>query len=131
MRIGRFFKFFAFGSITLILVSIVSAFAAGIIVPNTNVGAKSIPVYANDIKPSACASLNLTNIISGSGILLGTAGNDLIIGSTGIDIIDGLGGDDCILGGDGDDTITGGVGNDVCLGGAGTDVFLTCESEVQ
>jgi Ca2+-binding RTX toxin-like protein len=117
--------------VTLILVSIVSAFAAGINVPNTNVGAKSIPVYANDIKPSACTSLNLTNTISGSATITGTTGNDLIIGSTGADAIDGLGGDDCILGGGGDDSITGGDGNDVCLGGAGTDVFVTCESEVQ
>lgn len=131
MRIRFFLKFFAFGSVTLILVSIFSAFAAGINVPDTNVGTESIPVYANDIKPAACSSLNLTNTVSGSGTITGTTGNDLIIGSTGADAIDGLGGDDCILGGGGDDTITGGEGNDVCIGGVGTDTFATCESEIQ
>ncbi|HKI55413.1 MAG TPA: hypothetical protein VJ987_14910 [Anaerolineales bacterium] len=131
MRIRFFLKFFAFGSMALILVSVVSAFAAGISVPDTNVGTESIPVYANEIKPPACSSLNLTNTISGSGTITGTTGNDLIIGSTGADSIDGLGGDDCILGGGGDDALTGGNGNDVCLGGSGTDAFATCESEIQ
>jgi Ca2+-binding RTX toxin-like protein len=131
MRILFSLKFFGFGLMVLILVSIISAFAAGISVPDTNVGTESIPVYANDIKPPACTSLNLTNTISGSGTITGTTGNDLIIGSTGADTIDGLGGDDCILGGNGDNTITGGDGNDVCIGGAGTDTFTTCESEIQ
>lgn len=127
----RMFKFFALGSLALILVSIVSAFAAGISVPASNVGTESIPVYAEDIKPPACSALYLTNIVSGSGILTGTTGNDLIIGSSSADSIDGSGGDDCILGGDGDDLITGGDGNDVCLGGSGVDTFDTCENEIQ
>jgi Ca2+-binding RTX toxin-like protein len=131
MRFSFAVKFFAFGTLTLMLVSIVSAFAAGVSVPDSNVSAESIPVYAEDIKPPACSGIYLTNIISGSGTVTGTSGNDLIIGSAGIDNIDGLGGDDCILGGGDDDTITGGDGNDVCLGGPGTDIFATCESEVQ
>lgn len=131
MRMSFSFRFFALGSLALILVSIVSAFAAGISVPASNVGAESIPVYAEDIKPPACSALYLTNIVSGSGTLTGTTGNDLIIGSSSADSIDGLGGDDCILGGNGDDLITGGDGNDVCLGGSGADTFDTCESEIQ
>lgn len=131
MRIRFFLKFFVFGSITLILVSVVSAFAAGISVPDSNVSKEAIPVYAEDIKPATCASLYLTNIVSGSGMVVGTTGNDLIIGSSGADVIDGLGGDDCILGGGGEDNITGGDGNDICIGGAGTVTFTTCESEIQ
>lgn len=131
MRIPFSLKFFGFGLMVLTLVSIISAFAAGISVPDTKVGTESIPNYANDIKPPACASLSLTNTISGSGTITGTTGNDLIIGSADADSIDGLGGDDCILGGDGDDAITGGDGNDVCLGGPGIDIFVTCESEAQ
>jgi len=131
MRMSFSLKLFALGSFALILVSIVSAFAAGISVPDSNVGTESIPVYAEDIKPPACSALYLTNIVSGSGTLTGTTGNDLIIGSSGADTIDGSGGDDCILSGDGDDILTGGDGNDVCLGGSGTDTFATCESEIQ
>jgi hypothetical protein len=131
MRIPASLPFFAFGLLALILVSITSAFAAGLSVPASNVGRESVPVTAEDIKPAACAALYLTNIVSGSGALTGTAGNDLIIGSAGADTIDGLGGDDCILGGIGDDVITGSDGIDICIGGPGTDTFTTCESENQ
>lgn len=131
MKVPFSIKFFAFGAFTLILVSVVSAFAAGINVPDTKAGAESIPVYAEDVKPPVCAGIYLTNIVSGSGTVTGTSGNDLIIGSTGTDSIDGLGGDDCILGGGGDDILTGGDGNDICLGSSGVDTFDTCESEIQ
>jgi Ca2+-binding RTX toxin-like protein len=130
MRIPASLQFFAFGLLALILISITSAFAAGISVPASNVGQQSVPVTAEDIKPAACAALYV-NTISGSGALTGTAGNDLIIGSAGADTIDGLGGDDCILAGNGDDLITGGDGVDICIGGPGTDTFTTCESETQ
>jgi Ca2+-binding RTX toxin-like protein len=123
---------FAFlGLLALLIVSAVSAFAAGISVPVSNVGQQSVPVTAEDIKPAACDGLHLTNIINGSGTLTGTAGNDLIIGSAGTDLIDGLGGNDCILGGGGVDTITGNEGNDVCLGGSEIDIFMGCEVEAQ
>jgi len=131
MRMPASLQLFAFGLLALILVSITSAFAAGISVPASNVGQRSIPVTAEDIKPSACAALYLTNIVSGSGTLTGTVANDLIIGSVGADTIDGLGGNDCILGGNGDDLIMGGDGMDICIGGPGTDIFTTCESENQ
>ena len=131
MRMPASLQLFAFGLLALILVSITSAFAAGISVPASNVGQRSIPVTAEDIKPAACTGSYLTNIISGSGTLTGTTANDLIIGSAGVDTIDGLGGDDCILGGNGDDFITGSDGIDICIGGPGTDMFTSCESENQ
>lgn len=120
-----------FGLLTLILVSIMSAFAAGMIVPSSNVGQDSAPVTAEQVKPPACDPLYLTQIISGSGTLMGTPGNDLITGSAGADVIDGSGGDDCILGGGGDDQITGSDGTDICLGGTGTNIFTECEYEYQ
>ncbi len=131
MRIPVSLQLLVFGSLVLILVSITSAFAAGISVPSSNVGQQSIPVMAEDIKPPACDALYLTNTVSGSGTLTGTTANDLIIGSSGVDTIDGLGGYDCILGGGGDDIITGGEGTDVCLGGPGNDTFIDCEGESQ
>ena len=131
MRIPFAIKLLALGALALIVVSVVSAFAAGLSVPASNVGQQSVPVTAEDIKPPACASLYLTSIVSGSGTLTGTAANDLVIGSAGADTIDGLGGDDCILGSGGDDSLTGNDGNDVCLGGPGNNIFTDCEVEAQ
>jgi hypothetical protein len=119
-----------FGLLTLIVISIVSAFAAGVTVPPSNVDMVTISVTLDDIEPFECHGITLTQIISGSGILTGTDGNDLILGSSGADIIDGRGGNDCILGG-GDDALTGGDGSDICVGGPGTDTFNTCEGEIQ
>ncbi len=124
-------QLFALGSFVLILVSITSAFAAGISMPSSSVGQQAISVTAEDIKPPACEALYLTNIVSGSGTLTGTVGNDLIIGSVGADTIDGLGGNDCILGGGGDDSLIGNDGDDACLGGPGNDIFTNCEVENQ
>jgi Ca2+-binding RTX toxin-like protein len=131
MRFSLTIKLFALGSLALIVSSIISAFAAGISIPASNIEKQSITVTAEDIKPAACAGLSLTDTISGSGTLTGTPANELIIGSALADTIDGAGGNDCILGGSGDDTITGNDGIDVCLGGPGTDGFVTCETEAQ
>ncbi|MEP7133812.1 MAG: hypothetical protein ABI904_02650 [Chloroflexota bacterium] len=129
MKIPFAIRLVTFGLLALIVISVATAFAAGITTPSSNVGYASALVTAEDIKPAACNGITLTQIISGSGTLTGTSGNDLIIGSSSADTIDGLGGDDCILSGGGDDSITGGDGNDVCLSGAGNDVFTSCEVE--
>jgi Ca2+-binding RTX toxin-like protein len=117
--------------LALFIVSVVSALAAGINVPASNIGQQFIPVRAEDIKPAACGALYLTNIVRGSGTLTGTTANDLIIGSAGADSIEGAGGDDCILGSGGDDLLAGGEGNDICVGGMGNDTFTDCEVEIQ
>ena len=119
------------GLFALVIVSVVSAFAAGMSVPDSNLGQQSVPVTAEGIKPEACIALYLTNIVSGSGTLTGMASNDLIIGSSGADIIDGLDGDDCIVVSGGDDSLIGNAGNDVCLGGTESDTFADCETEIQ
>ncbi len=131
MRISFPIQLVIFGLFALIVVSIATAFAAGITVPSSNIGNQSIPVTAEDLKPSACNGITLAQIVSGSGTLSGTSGNDLIIGSSGADTIDGLGGDDCILGGGGDDSLNGSDGSDVCLGGPENDIFTNCEVETQ
>jgi Ca2+-binding RTX toxin-like protein len=131
MRPRAIFQIVLFGLIALILVSVITAFAAGIDIAPSNIGIESISVSAQDIKPSTCSTLNLTNIVRGAGTISGTVGNDLILGSPGDDIIDGGGGDDCIVGGDGDDIIDGNSGLDICIGGGGTDSFSNCETELQ
>jgi hypothetical protein len=119
-----------FGLITLIFVSVIAAFAAGMIIEPSNIAMKSVPVTGEDLKPPACSALYLTNIVRGSGTFNGTSGNDLILGSSSADTIDGLGGDDCILSAGGDDFITGGDATDVCIGGSGADNFDTCETVI-
>jgi Ca2+-binding RTX toxin-like protein len=125
------FRIVLFGLIALVLVSVATAFAAGITTEPTNIGLQPVPVTAEDIKPAACSALTLTNIVSGTGIITGTSGNDLIIGSSGNDIIDGLGGNDCILGGGGDDIIDGNDGTDICIGGPGNDSASNCETWIE
>lgn len=115
----------------LIIITSMTAIAATNTVPTTRVEDRSNSFNINYLKPSACAGITVTNLITGSGTITGTSGNDLILGGSGADIIDGSGGDDCILGGGGNDQITGGNGSDICIGGAGTDTFTTCESEIQ
>lgn len=109
----------------------VTAIAATNTVPPTRLGIKVLPIGFNDIKPSACAGIYVTTLVTGAGTIHGTEGNDLILGSSGADAIDGLGGSDCILGGGGGDSVDGGDGNDICLGGPGEDTFLNCEGEIQ
>jgi Ca2+-binding RTX toxin-like protein len=122
------FQLFLFGLLLLIFVSAFTAFAANVTIPDTNIGKESITVTANNLKPEACSTLYLANIVRGSGEIYGTNDNDLIIGSSGNDTIYGLGGDDCILGGDGNDSLDGGEGADVCIGGSGENTYPNCET---
>ena len=122
MKFSILFRYMTFGLITMLLFSVVTAIAATNTVPSTRLAAYGNSIGINDIKPSACTTIFLTNQVSGTGLITGTEGNDLILGSSGSDTIDGLGGDDCILGGGGIDS---------CTGGIGTDRFVSCESETQ
>ncbi|MCB9110646.1 MAG: hypothetical protein H6634_05310 [Anaerolineales bacterium] len=115
----------------LIVLSSMTAVAAMNTIPPTQVDIDMISFQISHLRPSACAGLSLSNLVTGSGVLTGTEGNDLILASSGADIIDGLGGSDCIVGGGGDDIITGGNDADICIGGDGNDTFIGCEGEVQ
>jgi Ca2+-binding RTX toxin-like protein len=115
----------------LVMVSVISAFAANNSVPVTRLTNQAFAITANALKPPECASINLTGIVIGEKVK-GTGGNDLIIGTSGFDNLGGGGGSDCILGGDGDDILNGGKGNgDVCIGGLGNDTFKGCDTEIQ
>jgi Ca2+-binding RTX toxin-like protein len=115
----------------LVLVgSVVLALTAANTVPASSVGQVSQPITANDLKPSACAALNLTRVVAGVN---GTAGNDLLLGTGAAETLSGNGGVDCILGGGGNDTINGNgaAAGDVCIGGPGTDTFKKCTTAIQ
>jgi len=96
----------------LVRLSLILAVAAALLVPESGVDDEMVqdPITANDLKPTECDSLNLVNIVQGSGIINGTSSNDLILGSGSPDTIDGGNGDDCILGGGQGDVLHGGVG---------------------
>lgn len=108
----------------LILVGTISAFAAANIVPVTRLGEILRANTANDFKPPECASLNLNNIVVGSGNITGTNQNDLILASPFDDIVNGRNGSECILGGGGNDYIEGRQGSDIILGGPGDDTLM-------
>jgi Ca2+-binding RTX toxin-like protein len=128
MRARFLFRWLVVGLALLSAVSVFAALAATNTVPDTKAGRWSAPIVPNDLKPSACAGLSLTNLVAGSGTLTGTDQNDLILGGPGADVIDSRGGDDCILGGGGDDSIEGGEDSDVCIGGTGSNTFSNCEA---
>lgn len=125
------FQIAVLGLCALIFISAITAFAADMEVSDSDIGVGSLAVTANELKPDACASLDLTNIVRGAGAITGTSGNDLILGSSDNDTINGMGGTDCILGNSGEDVIDGGDENDVCIGGSGGDTFSACEAEIQ
>lgn len=143
------------------LVQIVGAVAAANQVAPSAVGQVTRPITPDDLKPPECASLVLTNLVVGSGNIVGTAANDLILGGAGADTLYGdqgtlsalssdcvlggsgsdslngdgagalTGGDDVLLGGPGDDTLDGGPGSDSCYGNDDNDIFVACESRIQ
>lgn len=91
--------------------------AANVIAPS-GLSEGLFPVLANQLKPDACAAINLVNIEIGTD---GTNANDLILGGSGSDTLSGRNGDDCIVGGAGNDDLDGGPGDDILLGGPGND----------
>jgi Ca2+-binding RTX toxin-like protein len=102
------------------------------VIASSRVGAGVGPQpTANQLKPPACAALNLNAISVGGG---GGGGNlsTLILGTPGNDNLVGASGNDCIVGGAGDDRLNGNSGTDVCIGGPGTDTFhQSCETQIQ
>ncbi|MGD2057327.1 MAG: hypothetical protein PVF85_09745 [Anaerolineales bacterium] len=120
MTVAKLFRVGTTLLLTMVLLSVIGAVATSNTVPFTRLDDDSIPITANDIKPSECSSLNLSGVVfvtNGSG----TNGNDLILGSTAGDNIRGDDGDDCIVGGGGDDNLQGQRGNDIILGQGGND----------
>ena len=122
-------RLLALATVFLVLATVSNAFTAANTVPVTNVGKQQFTIDANALKPAACASINLTAIVTNNNT---SNANELVLGTAAADTINAKGGDDCVLGGGGDDAIAGGAGtNDICFGGPGTDTFLNCETQTQ
>ncbi len=130
----------------VVLISVLTAVAAGNTVASSRADVNSAAVTGNDLKPDACRGINIENIVDIGAGESGTSANDLILGTANSDrVIRGGAGDDCILGGagsesrffifpgiygeEGNDVLIGGPGWDVCSGGGGNDTILECELE--
>jgi len=137
------------GTAAVLVLTVINARTAANTVPVTRVDKDSMGTTANDLKPSECSGINLTNIVDVGAGETGTSANDLILGTDKADAeIRGGDGDDCILGGKGNerqkidkvwspglygeggnDVLIGGPGNnDHCDGGSGTDTYYSCET---
>jgi Ca2+-binding RTX toxin-like protein len=114
-----------------LLLSVGGAVTAANTVASSRSGfAKRAGPTANDLKPAACAALNLTKITVVNGG--GNNENQLILGTTANDNINGGNGNDCLVGGAGSDRLNAGAGTDVCIGGPGNDTFhQSCETQIQ
>lgn len=117
----KVFRLFWIWILILGLISISSAFAASNTYTVTYADREIIPITANQLSPAECRTINLTNIVTGSGNIQGTNASDLIFGSSSADKINAKKGNDCIVGGGGDDELRGGEDDDILLGGLGDD----------
>jgi signal peptidase I len=112
------------------------AFTGGNTVPASYAGVSTQPVDLNQLAPTQCSGINLTNqIVMTTNSTAGTGASDLIVGrnvATTV-TISGGGQDDCLVGGGGAGTTNkfdGGPGtHDVCIGAPGaTNTFKNCET---
>ena len=112
-------RFSLLAVLTLLLASLVSAFTASTAVPRTGADAAQRTITPNDLKPLACATLDLTALVTGSGAF--TVGSTtLVLASGGADTIDILGSGNCVLAGG---------GSDICYTSLlGSNVIIDCES---
>jgi Ca2+-binding RTX toxin-like protein len=105
---------------------------ASSVVPTSMAGRSTRSVTANTLKPTACSTITLSGITTGSGVVTDGTASNLVLGSSVLDTMRGSDGNDCILGGGGNDNLRGENGTDVCIGGPGTDTFYsTCETQIQ
>ncbi len=111
----------------LVLLSALFAHMSSNTVSESGISFTTEEVTANQLKPSACAGLNLTAYYYG---IDGSDTNDLVLGASIADSLNGGDGDDCVVGGSGDDSLDGGAGTDICIGGEGTNTFSNCETQI-
>ena len=123
------------GIVILILPSVAGTLTNTITMAGkTTADYQALTVTPNTLKPKACDNINLTNVISGSGIVNGTAENDLILATDPNSTLNGNGGSDCLVIGDGLVGVLDGGGPpsgdtdvDICIGGLQT-TYTRCET---
>lgn len=124
MSVHKFASWALLSLLGLVVLGVVSAFAAANAVPLSRVTNQVFVITANSLKPPECTMDLEAIVVIGAGQSPANGKrNELIIGTPNNDVIDGRPGDDCILGGGGNDILDGGPGNgnDVLIGGPGSD----------
>lgn len=103
----------------LLVLSIISAQAASVRIPQSNLGRSLVPITANDLKPPECAGLNLTAVSNNGSTNIPT----LILGTSATENLRGRSTSDCIVGGSGNDTLRSNGGQSILIGGTGSDTL--------
>lgn len=122
MSAKRLILLFGFTLAVLVSLSVGAAFSAANSIPASRAEDYNEVIAVNSLKPTECASLNLTSKIAHPASANGSA--NLVLGTTGADTISSLGGTDCIVGRGENDTLQGGAGVDILLGGTGNDTLF-------
>ena len=116
----------------VMLVMIGFSYTAANTVPPTILGEYQLPIDMQDLKPDACAGINIYSIIADDASIdiFGDKRAELILGNGLNNNIFPFGGDDCVVAGAGNDIVYDeymgfniGSGNDVILGGPGDDIL--------
>ena len=108
-----------------IAASLVVSFTASNTVPASTVGSSVQHRLISQLAPAGCASLNLTGLVTGSGVFGNGLSNVLLLGSSGSDTITDTGAGNCIVSGGGADSITGSA-TDICISGPTLNVAAPC-----
>jgi Ca2+-binding RTX toxin-like protein len=116
------------GAGALLVACAVPALTATNAVPATRASQTASTITGNNLKPSACAAVNVQSVVVG---IDGTGQRDLVLGTAAGTTVRGRAANDCVLAGGGNDTVNGDGGTDVCIGGPGTDTFANCETQIQ
>jgi Ca2+-binding RTX toxin-like protein len=116
--------------VLLTFAAVASASTAANSVPTSRAGVSSVASTVAQLTPAACAGLNLSNLMWGSGNVNGTNGSDLILGAPGSNKLDGKKGNDCLVAGAGTDRLDGGQGYDICIGPRSAR-FQRCETTIK
>lgn len=103
-------------AVLVLLIELLSVTTASNTVPASRLGSRTRATGITEIRPTVCAALTLTNLVTGTKKITGTSGADLILAARGTTSISGGNGNDCIMGGADADSIDGGGGTDVCVG---------------
>ena len=92
-------------------------------VKTSGLGASRTAITPNQLKPAACAGVNLTHIVTGSGVFAVTSSNNLVLASAGTDTITLLAGNNCV---------DAGAGTNICIASPliTGNVYINCSVEL-
>ena len=105
--------------------TLITSFTASTNVPVSSAGTSVQLRLVSQLAPAGCGSLNLTRLVTGSGVITNGLANALLLGSAGADTITDTGGNSCIVPGGGAGRVTG-VPTDICISGPTLNLAAPC-----